>query len=313
MSLNHPAFAGRVRTYSRRATYERRSVVGRSTGVRRRLISDMRPAAAPTVMSTPPCKPFGPRPVAKSVPSRQRRSVVLKRQAVEAPSKVTYRQKGWNLKGVALTACASILIVFGLSVAGLQLLTNHKVTAQVQALTTKQPASASSVPTNSDVPAETSNGLLKDYHVAARAPRVLRISKLGVEAKVLSLGVDANNQLRTPTTIYDVGWYTGSAMPGDLGAVLLDGHVHGPTQPGVFVGLKKLKTGDKITIERGDGKIFTYHVVKTQSYAKDAVDMGAAFSSAVPGKPGLNMITCDGTYDNAGEYNNRLIVFAVQE
>jgi LPXTG-site transpeptidase (sortase) family protein len=144
-------------------------------------------------------------------------------------------------------------------------------------------------------------------------PRILRIGKIGVEAKVLSLSIGANNQLRAPASIFDAGWYNGSALPGESGAVLIDGHVHGPTKPGVFVGLKKLKTGDAITLERGDGKVFTYRVAKMQSYAKDAVDMGAAFSSAEPGKPGLNIITCDGAYDDAGHYENRLVVFAVQQ
>jgi len=215
-----------------------------------------------------------------------------------------------NVWGMTLSGLAVVLFIFGATVGVMQLTTNQKIKAQVKTLAAQTTATGDPVVPNETKPVAANTPV---YHAAADEPRTLTIDKIKVDAHIVGVGVKADGELKTPTNIYDVGWYKGSAKPGDLGAILLDGHVHGPTQPGVFVGLKKLKAGDKITIKRGDGKMFTYHVVKTQSYAKDAVDMGAAFSSAVPGKPGLNMITCDGTYDSAGEYDNRLIVFAVQE
>ncbi len=317
ITLDHPALAGRTRIYqSRRSTYERRSVVpGRS-----QLMSDVRPAAKPQPTKSNLSQSKGVvHPVAKAAPARIRRSKVLKRQGLAAPlmqkTKAPSRRRRGSMRNVALTAFAVLLFVIGLGVGGLQFLTNHKVKAQVAALTTHKAANAETSSTDADpsVPAEDRPASISDYHVAARLPRVLRIQKIGVESRVVQVGVNSNNQLRAPASIFDAGWYNGSALPGDNGAVLLDGHVHGPTKPGVFNSLKNLKAGDKLTLEQGDGKVLTYHVVKSQSYAKDAVDMGAAFSSITPGKPGLNLITCDGSYNDAGEYNNRLIVFAVQD
>lgn len=96
--------------------------------------------------------------------------------------------------------------------------------------------------------------------------------------------------------------------------MLIDGHVHGPIEPGVFADLKKLKPGDEVKIERGDGQIFTYQVVDSKTYPAESVDMGAALRSAQSGRPGLNLITCTGKLDRAtNSYKERLVVFTVQK
>jgi LPXTG-site transpeptidase (sortase) family protein len=207
---------------------------------------------------------------------------------------------------------AVLLFVFGVGVGVLQLNTNQKAEAQVRTLAAHAEANDGSL--DGGAPSEAKpEGDIASYRVSPASPRVIAIPKIGVEARVLSLGVTSDNALKSPSNIHDAGWYNGSATPGELGAVLINGHVHGPTKPGVFYNLKKLEEGDKITVTRGDGKVFTYSVVKSQSYTKDNVDMGAAFNSATPGKPGLNLITCDGSYDGEGNYDKRLIVFAVQD
>jgi LPXTG-site transpeptidase (sortase) family protein len=191
----------------------------------------------------------------------------------------------------------------------MQLQTNEKVKAAAKTLSEQTDGS-----TESDVPSETPpEGGLGSYQVSSLSPRLISIPKIDVVARTLRLGVKPNNELKAPSNIFDAGWFEGSARPGEPGAMLVSGHVHGPTKPGVFTNLKKLVEGDRITIERGDGKKFNYRVVKVQSYDKDSVDMGAALNSAEPGKPGLNLITCDGAYDEDGHYKKRLIVFAVQE
>lgn len=306
--LDNPAFAGRLRTYSRRSIYERRAVVSP-----RRLISDVRPPASLPKKNGSP----GPhRSLPKQVPSRQARTAVLKRQLVTRPR--PRKTRHLNTKALLLTGFATLLLVFGLTVGGMQLYTNHKAMAQVHALTTKhtqnvQAANTDEPAPTGDLPAESKPPALGSYKVSPTAPKILTIKKLNVKANVVGLGLKAGNEIGVPGNIYDVGWYNGSAQPGDGGTILFDGHVHGPTQPGVFVNLKKLAAGDKLSIERGDGKVFNYHVVKTQSYEASKVDMGAAFNPAEPGKPALNMITCDGSYNDHGEYNKRLVVFTVQD
>ncbi len=165
-----------------------------------------------------------------------------------------------------------------------------------------------------DIPSEDKPDV-NAYRTAANLPRVISIPKLDVTARVLRLGVNSQGALAAPASIYDTGWYEASSKPGEPGAMLIDGHVHGPNKPGVFSELKNLKAGDEITVERGDGKVLSYKVVKTKTYPADSMDMmGAALTPVTPGKPGLNLITCTGEIDKSNNhYKDRLVVFAEQK
>jgi LPXTG-site transpeptidase (sortase) family protein len=171
----------------------------------------------------------------------------------------------------------------------------------------KQPAT--SVPSTDKPPASTT----VNYTVAPIRPRYLTIDKIGVHARVFAVGLAADGSIATPGNVYDTGWYTKSSLPGEQGAVLIDGHVSSWTTNGVFYDLKKLIAGDNVAIERGDGKIFTYKVVRTTVYDADKVDMQAATSPVVAGKPGLNLITCTGKVKpGTSEFTQRLVVFTQQ-
>jgi sortase (surface protein transpeptidase) len=239
------------------------------------------------------------------------------------PENYTLPPKAKHLK-LKLPKAQTVLVsmavlVFGMGlVVNLQtMLTNHTAKAQVAALASRSENGDASDDSGS-VPSETkpAAGGGSTYRVAPNLPKYLKISKLSVNARIRPLGVTSSNQLKAPTNIYDTGWYDASAHPGDsgsLGAVLIDGHVHGPTLPGVFAGLKKLQVGDIIQIVRGDDKIFNYKVVASKNYNADTMDMGELMASIKPGKPGLNLITCGGPYDKkSGEYTQRTVVFAVQ-
>jgi LPXTG-site transpeptidase (sortase) family protein len=125
--------------------------------------------------------------------------------------------------------------------------------------------------------------------------------------------MSANGQLGTPSNIYDTGWYTSSSKPGTAGATLIVGHMTGQRSLGVFTNLNKLVTGDVLTVERGDGAVFNYRVVRMTVFPLASVDMSSALVPVTPGKPGLNLITCAGTYLSAQQtYSDRLIVYAEQ-
>lgn len=149
----------------------------------------------------------------------------------------------------------------------------------------------------SDVP----QAKIDSYIVPAAHPRYISIPSIGVEhVRVQKIGVTADNQLDVPKNINDAAWYTKSATPGSgMGAVLIDGHNGGITKDGVFAKLKTLKYGDKITIERGDGKKFTYSVKSNQSMPLEEVNatgMRMMMQSMDPNSEGLSLITCDGKW-----------------
>jgi len=120
--------------------------------------------------------------------------------------------------------------------------------------------------------------------------------------------------LNAPASAWDVGWYNQSGLPGlDVSALLIDGHVNDAlNSPGIFYKLSSLISGDRIEVERGDGQKFTYSVVNVEQKSLRDVDMTAMLKSAIPGKQGLNLITCGGTYSyETKTYDDRVLVFAV--
>ncbi|HUD08021.1 MAG TPA: class F sortase [Candidatus Saccharimonadales bacterium] len=169
--------------------------------------------------------------------------------------------------------------------------------------------SASSTPALSTV--KPSAGTLADYTVEPNYPRYIIIPKLSVDARVLSVSVNSKGALETPSNVYDTAWYDESAQPGQQGAMLIDGHVSSWTAHGIFYGIKNLIPGDIIKIQRGDGTVFVYNVVRSQVYQSGNVDMTSAMSPVTPGQPGLNLITCTGdVIPGTSEFNERIVVYA---
>ncbi len=208
---------------------------------------------------------------------------------------------------MALTVLALLAFGGGIFVGINSLKTNRFVSAQI---TNLQKAKDPDAPQESP-PAPND---LSSYQVPAAEPRFLSIEKLTIKTRVRKLGVKDNNELAAPANIFDAGWYEGSSKPDEAGAMLIDGHVQGPTKPGIFKNLDKLAVNDQLVIERGDGKKLHYHVVKTQNFDSTTMDMGVTLNSVVPQKNGLNIITCSGQYDTKTKnYSKRLVVFAVQD
>lgn len=158
---------------------------------------------------------------------------------------------------------------------------------------------------------------IQEYNVAPDKPRYLSIPSIRVyRSRVVEIGVRGNGELGTPTNIYDTGWYNGSSLPGTRGTSVMDAH-GGSMGVGVFRNLPKLHAGDKISVEMGDGRIFTYRVVDTalKNLGDDANNyMSTAFSSPDGSTPSLTLITCTGDYWLSQKtYSKRFFVRAVLE
>lgn len=158
---------------------------------------------------------------------------------------------------------------------------------------------------------------IQAYTVAPEKPRFLTIPSIRIyNARITEIGVRANGELSTPSNIYNIGWYNGSSLPGERGVSVMDAH-GGSQGVGVFKDLPKLKPGDAITVEMGDGRLFTYRVadVVTKQIGDDANNyMSTAFSSPDGKTPSLTLITCTGEWSQRLQtYMQRLFVRAVLE
>jgi LPXTG-site transpeptidase (sortase) family protein len=236
-------------------------------------------------------------------------------------SYLTRLVNGYTKPQMALVGMAGFLFIIGVAASLQTLMTNQAATAQVSALSktaTDQPAisdaaAAGSSHANAPSTVKPSPKAYGSYAVTADLARYIKIPKIGASGRVLQVGINNDGSLGTPNNVYDAAWYTGSAKPGQPGATLIDGHVSSWTSHGIFYGLKKLVAGDTIQIQRGDGQLLTYRVVRSQVYNADNVDMQAAITPVTKGKSGLNLITCTGKVKpGTSEFNERVIVFSEQ-
>ncbi len=240
----------------------------------------------------------------------EERATITRKVFYEYESTKRAIKRRFALMKLTFPVMACAIFVIGAFVA----LQGDQVNQQVEAQIHNLQQSAEEGSSDRVVPDETPPSNVGSYAVAPDQPRFIRIKKLGVEARILQLGVNSKNELEAPSNIYDTGWYEGSSKPGEHGAVLIDGHVHGPSTKGVFYGIRDLVAGDVIEVERGDGKVFNYRVVRSEISPTSEVNMNAALISAEQGVPGLSLITCTGNVNYAeSSYDQRIIVFAVQQ
>jgi LPXTG-site transpeptidase (sortase) family protein len=208
-----------------------------------------------------------------------------------------------------LYSMAVMIFALGLSASLISLRTNQKAQAQVNKISSGQNNNG-----DGDILPSTkkpSDAEVSAYKAPADLPRYLDIPSLKVHARVYAIGTNKKGELGAPANIYNTAWYKKSSKPGQPGAMLIDGH-SGLNIDGVFNGLTKLKKGDLINVKRGDGRVFTYSVVKTQVFPAEKVDMASLLVSADTSNPGLNLISCTGDRI-PGTYalNQRVAVYAV--
>jgi len=176
------------------------------------------------------------------------------------------------------------------------------------------------------------------YTVAPAYPRYLTIDAAGIKkARVMALGLlkpdsSGAQQIDAPKNIYDVGWWNCQINPvaskkcaqpilpggGDTSsAAVIDGHSC-TGQNCVFNNLPKLKAGDKIVVERGDGTTVNYTVREVDIVPLNQIDMNRLMKPLAAGREGLNLITCAGSWtakDAQGvpTMDKRVMVFAIRD
>lgn len=153
------------------------------------------------------------------------------------------------------------------------------------------------------------------YTVASDLPRLITIPSIGVNARVQSVGVNSQGNIDTPKNLNDTAWYDGSAKPNQDGQVFIDGHTSfSRTIDAAFNDLGKMKQGDQIVVETGNGAKYTYRVTAIETVDAAKVDMGKALNVQQGSTKGITLMTCTGTFNyRTQQADKRLIVYGVQE
>ncbi|MGW0750974.1 class F sortase [Streptomyces sp. NPDC002587] len=149
--------------------------------------------------------------------------------------------------------------------------------------------------------------------LAAVAPQRVDVPSIGVQAPVISRGLDADGAIEPPP--YEspgtVGWWGNGVRPGAAGAALMVGHVDTKSKPAVFYGLSSAQPGDKVRVVRADGSVAEFTIEDVRVYERAGFDPHKAYGQRVKGRAELRLVTCGGSYDKAAkEYTANVVVSA---
>ncbi len=144
-------------------------------------------------------------------------------------------------------------------------------------------------------------------------PTHIKIPSIDIDAPFEYVGLTPEGAMDIPKSYANVGWFNLGPKPGENGSAVIAGHYSLiDNKPAVFDNLHKLKTDDKIYIEDEKGRNIIFVVRKIEIYDKDG-DSSAIFSSNDK-KAHLNLITCNGVWNNAeNTFSKRLVVFTEKE
>ncbi|NHA67907.1 class F sortase [Phycicoccus flavus] len=140
-------------------------------------------------------------------------------------------------------------------------------------------------------------------------PVEVRIPAIGVDSRLVDLGIAADGTMEVPVDPDRAGWLTTAPAPGQLGPAVIAGHVDTREGPAVFARLHELGPGDRIEVVRQDGEVVRFTVRSLRSVPKDRFPTDLVYGPAVG--PELRLITCSGTVDPvSGHYRDNTVVFA---
>lgn len=141
------------------------------------------------------------------------------------------------------------------------------------------------------------------------APVSVSIERLGISSSLVDLRKNPNGTVQVPTDVQRVGWYVGSAHPGDAGPTVLIGHIDSYKGPAVFHRLRELHKGDLVRVARADRTQAIFVVTEVLRVPKR--NFPTALVYVGDGKASLRLVTCGGVYDRrSGHYLDNTVVLA---
>lgn len=140
-------------------------------------------------------------------------------------------------------------------------------------------------------------------------PRRISIPSLNVASSLEELGQQKGGAMETPRDPAKAGWYEPGPTPGARGPAVIAGHVSWNGEPSVFHRLSSLTAGDKIEVDREDGKTARFTVDRVAQYPKNRFPTVEVYKNI--DHAGLRLITCGGEFDKSERYySDNMVVFA---
>lgn len=141
-------------------------------------------------------------------------------------------------------------------------------------------------------------------------PTHLRISRIGVDTDLVSLGLNPDGTVEVPpdTSEAPAGWYRNLASPGEAGPAVVLGHLDAPGGRGVFFNLGATRLGDEIAVTRADGSVATFTVDAVSLHPRTAFPTEQVYGPTA--RPTLRLVTCGGEFSPTTGYSDNVIVSA---
>lgn len=153
----------------------------------------------------------------------------------------------------------------------------------------------------------------KEVKASFGLPIRLKIPAINVDSAIESVGLTTDGAMDVPKKQDDVAWFQLGQRPGENGSAVIAGHYGWKSKKkSAFDNLHKLRAGDKVYVEDGDGYTIIFVVSGNKRYLENA-NSTEIFNSN-DGKAHLNLITCEGEWNKVSKsYPNRLVIFADKE
>lgn len=144
-------------------------------------------------------------------------------------------------------------------------------------------------------------------------PVRLKIPSINVNTPFEYVGLTVDGAMEVPKERTNVAWFKLGQRPGENGSAIIAGHYGWENEKGsVFDNLHKLRKDDRLYVEDEKGEVITFVVRESRRY--DPKMYASDVFGSNDGKPHLNLITCEGVWDEASKtYSKRLVVFTDKE
>lgn len=196
------------------------------------------------------------------------------------------RSKGW---GIAVAACVGIWLVQNGSE---QVTPPVPTAAQAFAAGPNEHTTAAADP------------------LPASAPVRLRIPEVDVDTPMTGLGIGADGTLDVPPADDRnlAGWYADGTPPGAEGTAIVAGHVDNARGPAVFYALGALKKGNRIEVDRQDGRTAVFTIDAVEVYENKAFPDEKVYGETA-GRAEIRVITCGGGFSKKSGYQGNVVAF----
>jgi len=140
-------------------------------------------------------------------------------------------------------------------------------------------------------------------------PVRISIPRIGVDARVVALGLNRDRTVEVPKNFADTGWFRPGPEPGERGAAVILGHLDSRRGPAVFFRLHLLRAGDLIKVRLRDGSTVRFVAKAMERVKKNRFPTKRVYVHSGP--PSLRLVTCAGPLNRStGHHADNYIVYA---